>query len=93
MSSSEYPLEKALVELDRETDLVRFLEDLLSEAELREFRNRWRAACLLDSGTSYLEIESETGLSSTTIARVSKCIRGEKGGYRLALKKLKAKRK
>jgi len=82
-------LEKALLSLKSEGDLRLFLEDLLSEAEIREFRNRWQAACLLEAETSYSEIEASTGLSSTTVARVSRCLQGKGGGYRLVFEKLR----
>ena len=65
-----------------------FLRDLLTEKELIEFGNRWRAARMLANKTRYADIEYETGLSSTTVARVSKWLNKGKGGYRLALKKL-----
>lgn len=66
-----------------------FLRDLLTEQEIIEFGKRWRAAKMLDEKTSYLKIERETGLSSTTVARVSKWLNRGKGGYKLILKRLK----
>ncbi len=81
-------LYQAIVSLNTENEAKQFLRDLLTEAELKEFANRWKVAQLLDKKTSYEEIEKETGMSSTTIARISKWLTGGTGGYQLMLKKL-----
>ena len=65
-----------------------FLRDLLTESELVEFSNRWKAAQMLAQKISYTEVEKETGLSSTTVARVSKWLNAGKGGYRLMIKRI-----
>jgi len=67
----------------------KFLRDLLTESELIEFGNRWKAARMLEKGVSYTEIIKETGLSSTTVARVSDWLNGGMGGYKLILKRIK----
>lgn len=63
-----------------------FFRDLLTEAELKEFGNRWLAARMLNAGVSYNQIQKATGLSTTTIARISKWLKRGKGGYKLMLK-------
>lgn len=74
----------------RNTDEAkRFFRDLLTEAELKEFANRWRVARMLARGVSYVEIEKRTGMSSTTIARIQKWLTKGMGGYRLILKRSK----
>ena len=65
-----------------------FFRDLMTEGELLEFGNRWKVAQMLSAGLSYPEIQKETGLSTRTIARISKWLKNGKGGYRLALNKL-----
>ena len=67
----------------------KFLRDLLTEYELIEFGNRWKAARMLSQGISYQEVEKQTGLSSTTVARVSKWLNSGKGGYGLMIKRTK----
>jgi len=67
----------------------KFLRDLLTESELIEFGNRWKAARMLERKIPYTEIIKETGLSSTTIARVSDWLNGGMGGYKLILKRIK----
>jgi uncharacterized protein YerC len=47
--------------------------------------DRWRVARMLHAGSTYREIESATGLSSRTIARISRWLRQGKGGYRRQL--------
>ncbi|MCX6132683.1 MAG: YerC/YecD family TrpR-related protein [Ignavibacteriales bacterium] len=66
----------------------RFLRDLLTETEIREFAERWKVARLLSQGVPYTAIEKETGLSSRTIARVHKWLKQGKGGYTMMLKRL-----
>ncbi len=78
-------LEQAIVGLKSEKEVTEFLRDLLTSRELKEFRNRWVAAQQLAEGVPYTQIEKDTGLSSTTIARVSKWLRDGAGGYRNAL--------
>jgi len=81
-------LADAILALKTRNEAKRFLRDLLTEKELIEFGNRWKAARMLADGIIYTEIEKETKLSSTTVARVSKWLNTGKGGYKLMLQKL-----
>ena len=74
----------ALEDLD---EAKRFFRDLLSENELTEFGKRWKVARMLDAGSSYTDIVAQTGLSSTTIARISKWLTAGEGGYAMMLKR------
>src|SRR3990167_7507268 len=65
-----------------------FLRDLLTEAEIKEFANRLEAASLLSKDVQYNAISESTGLSSSTIARIKKWLKGSLGGYRLILSRL-----
>ena len=65
-----------------------FFRDLLTPSELAEFGNRWQAARMLNAKVSYNDIQKATGLSTTTIARISKWLKRGKGGYKLMLKRL-----
>jgi len=76
-----------ILQLENVNEAKAFFRDLLTTAELCEFSNRWKVAHLLNQKMSYTEIEKQTGMSSTTIARISKCLHGEAGGYRLMLEK------
>ena len=66
-----------------------FLQDLLTEREIKEFANRWKVARMLSDKISYQKIEDETGMSSTTIARISKWLQNGAGGYKIMLEKIK----
>src|SRR3989344_4094827 len=66
----------------------RFLRDLMTEKEIEEFAKRLKAAEMLTEKVPYLIIEKETGLSSTTVARVAKWLNGKGGGYRTIISRL-----
>lgn len=82
---------KAFLRLKNEKECWKFLRDLLTEAEIKEFANRWKVAQMLNKKNPYEEIGKATGMSSTTIARVQKWLMHGKGGYKLMLKRLKNK--
>jgi len=78
----------AITRLESLEECRKFLRDLLTETEIREFAERWKVARLLSQGIPYTAIEKETGLSSRTIARVHKWLKQGKGGYTMMLKRL-----
>ena len=82
---------KAILALKSENECKKFLRDLLTEAEIKEFANRWKVAQMLDNKIPYQEIEKETGMSSTTIARISKWLTNGMGGYKLMVNRLNTK--
>lgn len=76
---------RAILTLHNPKEAKAFLRDLLTENELHEFANRWKAARLLAESISYVEIQNQTGLSSTTIARISKWLHKGMNGYKTML--------
>jgi TrpR-related protein YerC/YecD len=78
----------ALLSLENYDECRKFLRDLLTEAELKEFINRWKVARMLSSKVSYEKIEKETSMSTTTIARISKWLQDGMGGYKLMIERL-----
>ncbi len=78
----------AIMMLKNNDELKRFLRDLMTINEISEFSNRLETARLLSNNVQYCGIIEKTGLSSTTVARISKWLRGPQGGYRLVLNKL-----
>lgn len=78
----------AFVLLKTRDEAQRFLRDLLTEQEILEFANRWQVAQMLYSAVPYLEIAKKTGMSSTTIARISRWLKQGRGGYRLMLSRI-----
>lgn len=81
-------LVQAFLSLETADEVRRFLRDLLTESEIDEFAKRFQAAEMLAAKVPYTQIEKETGLSSTTIARVSKFLAGKEAGYSAVLEKL-----
>ena len=79
---------KAILSLKTNNEAERFLRDLMTEKEIKEFANRLKAAEMLTQNIYYTTIEEETGLSSATVARVSKWLKGRGGGYRTIINKL-----
>ncbi len=67
------------------SEAKKFFRDLLTKQEIIEFGKRWQTARLLSEKISYSKIEKKTGLSSTTIARISKWLNKGMGGYKLAI--------
>ena len=78
---------EAVLQLNTPEEAQMFLRDLLTEPELLEFANRWKVARMLSENVSYSEIEKQTGMSSTTIARINKWLQDGTGGYKLMLQK------
>ena len=82
-------LYEAILSLRNLKETKRFFRDLLTEPEIVEFGNRFKAAGMLNGKFSYREIICETGLSSRTVARISKWLNGGTGGYKLMLKRIR----
>lgn len=78
---------KAILSLRNTSEAKKFFRDLLTEREIVEFAKRWQTVRMLNDRRPYLEIEKETGLSSTTIARVARWFNKGMGGYKLILKR------
>ena len=79
---------RAILGLKTSGEVGNFLRDLMTTKEIEEFGKRLQAAELLSEDVPYTTIKKETGLSSTTIARVSKWLKGKEGGYKSVIKKL-----
>ncbi|MFA6273689.1 MAG: YerC/YecD family TrpR-related protein [Candidatus Paceibacterota bacterium] len=81
-------LVEAILSLQNKDEVERFLRDLMTKKEINEFANRLEAAQMLSRNLQYNAISEKTGLSSTTIARIQKWLKGPLGGYRLVFNKL-----
>ena len=79
---------EAVMTLRSQEECRRFFEDICTIKELQSISQRMRVACLLDSGSNYLEVSEVTGASSATISRVNRCL-NYGSGYRNALDNLK----
>lgn len=81
-------LYNAILLLEDKNEAKKFFRDLLTEDEIAEFSNRFRVARMLEKEISYSKITQATGMSSTTIARISKWLNQGMNGYKLMLKKV-----
>lgn len=87
-SKQNKTLLQAILALKTPDEAKRFLRDLMTSREIEEFAKRLKTAEMLTEKIPYSVIEKETGLSSTTIARVSKWLNGKQGGYKTILNKI-----
>ena len=78
-------LTSAILALSNVDEANNFLRDLMTEQEIAELGKRWKAAQMLNQKIPYTKIVAETGLSSTTIARISKWLTNGTGGYKMML--------
>ena len=79
---------ETILNLETVEDCYDFFEDVCTIKELLDMAQRMDAAFLLDDGANYQTIVQETGLSTATISRVSKCLKYG-SGYRQAIDKVK----
>ncbi len=79
---------KAITMLKTEEECAKFFEDACTVKEVVEMSARLHVAEMLNSGNSYQEVISKTGISSATISRVSKCLNKSGSGYGLIIDRL-----
>ncbi len=80
---------KAVISLETKEECKNFFDDICTIQELEAIAQRFEVACLLDEGKSYVDINKETGASTATICRVSKCLNYGEGGYKTAIERCK----
>ena len=78
----------AIASLQTAEECYAFFEDVCTNKEIMEIAQRLRVAKMLSQGISYQNISKETGVSTATISRVSKCLEYGNGGYRLAIDRM-----
>ena len=81
---------RAMLLLKTPEECSAFLEDLCTIKELQDLSQRFATALLLDRGTGYQKISEETGVSTATISRVSRCLNYGSGGYRTLIDRMNA---
>ena len=82
-------LVNAILSLKNEEECINFLNDICTIQELEKMSQRLEAAILLSEGCTYEQVIEKTKISSTTLSRVSRCIRYGDGGYTLVIEKIK----
>lgn len=84
-------LVNAILSLKNEEECINFLNDICTIQELEKMSQRLEAAILLSEGCTYEQVIEKTKISSTTLSRVSRCIRYGDGGYKNIIEKIKQK--
>lgn len=79
---------EAFLSLQTKEECYAFLEDVCTIKEILDISQRLSVAKMLSAGSSYTAISKETGASTATISRVSKCCEYGAGGYRTVIERL-----
>jgi len=87
LSPASTSLFQAILQIKNLPEARKFFRDLLSQQEIIEFSNRWKAAQMLDKKISFEKIQAATGMSPNTVARINKWRKKGMGGYKLLLKR------
>lgn len=80
-------LYECLLSLETKEECIDLLEDICTINEIEDLSHRVEIAYWLSKGKTFNEVEDLTGSSSTTISRVSRCLKYGKG-YKSVLKKI-----
>lgn len=78
-----------ILKLETLEECDKFFDDLCTINELEAMLQRIKAAKMLLEEKTFQEVVKETGISSATLARVSKCIKYGDGGYKSIIEKKK----
>ncbi|MPW26587.1 DNA-binding transcriptional regulator [Alkalibaculum sp. M08DMB] len=78
---------KSILSLESEEECLGLLEDLCTINEIEDMSHRMEIAYLLNQGKTFYDVQAQTGASSTTISRVSRCLKHGRG-YKMVLDKI-----
>lgn len=79
---------EAILKLENVEECYIFFEDLCTVNEIQSMSQRLEVARMLGNGSTYNQIETETGASTATISRVKRCLNYGNDGYKLALDRI-----
>ena len=82
-------LYQAILSLESAKECAAFLDDICTIQELEALSQRLEVAGLLNEGKNYVDINKQTGASTATICRISKCLTYGDGGYRTVLERIR----
>ena len=83
----------AILTLDSLEECYKFFEDALTIKEILDTAQRLKAARMLKAGENYASVGKETGMSTATISRVSRCLEYGSGGYDMVIERMDDNRK
>ncbi len=78
----------AILTLKNMEECYVFFDDLCTVNEIQALSQRLEVARMLGKGSTYSQIEGETGASTATISRVKRCLNYGNDGYKLTLERL-----
>ena len=78
---------ETILSLESVEECYEFFEDACTIKEILDIAQRLKIAKMLKAGVNYATISKETGVSTATISRVSKCIEYGNGGYNKAIER------
>ncbi len=78
---------EAVLTLKTVEECYNFFEDACTVKEILEIAQRLKVAKLLKSGVNYMTISKDTGVSTATISRVSRCLEYGNGGYEMVMER------
>ena len=84
---------EAILHLKTTEECYAFLEDICTIKEIQDISQRLAVAKILSQGISYTTICKETGASTATISRVSKCCEYGAGGYKAIIARMNKEKK
>jgi TrpR-related protein YerC/YecD len=82
---------KAILSLQTVEECYDFFDDLSTVSEIKAMSQRLHVAKMLRSHHVYSDIVNETGASTATISRVSRCLNYGSDGYGKILERLEEK--
>ena len=77
-----------ILSLKTREECYAFFEDACTIKEILDISQRLKAARMLSAGANYADIIRDTGMSTATISRVSKCLEYGAGGYRTVIERV-----
>lgn len=80
---------QAILQIKSLSEARKFFRDLLSQQEIIEFSNRWKAARMLNKKISFEKVQVATGMSPNTVARINKWRKKGMGGYKIILARIR----
>lgn len=79
---------EAILQLRTVEECYKFFDDLCTVNEVQALAQRLEVARMLRQGSTYSQIEAQTGASTATISRVKRCLNYGTEGYDLVLRRL-----
>lgn len=79
---------RAILSLETVEECEAFFSDAFTIQEAEAIAQRLEVACLLNDGKSYADVNRDTGASTATICRVSRCLNYGSGGYKTVISRM-----